>query len=103
RQTLIVAENEPQDANLVRPREEGGCGLDALWNDDLHHTAMVALTGHNDAYYSDYLGTPQEFISALKWGFLYQGQWYAWQKNRRGTPALDLSPATFVTFLENHD
>ena len=65
---------------LVRPVEHGGYGLDALWNDDFHHSAMVALTGRNEAYYTDYLGTPQEFISAAKYGYLYQGQWYSWQE-----------------------
>ena len=39
---------------LVRPIADGGYGLDALWNDDLHHSAMVALTGRAEAYYSDY-------------------------------------------------
>jgi maltooligosyltrehalose trehalohydrolase len=57
----------------------------------------------NAAYYSDYLGRPQEFVSALKWGFLYQGQRYRWQKKRRGTPTFGLPPATFVTFIQNHD
>ncbi len=54
---------------------------------------MVALTGRNEAYYTDYLGTPQEFISSVKYGYLYQGQRYKWQKNPRGTPGLDLNPA----------
>ena len=103
RATFLVAENEPQETKLVRPQEEGGYGLDALWNDDFHHSAMVAMTGHNEAYYTDYYGTPQEFISALKYGYLYQGQFYKWQKNPRGTPGLDLSPPVFVTFLQNHD
>jgi len=103
RAAIIVAENEPQHARLVRPPERGGYGLDALWNDDLHHSAVVALTGKNEAYYTDYNGTPQEFISAAKWGYLYQGQRYKWQRGRRGTPALDLSPAVFVNFIENHD
>jgi len=103
RATLLIAENEPQDTRLVRPLEAGGYGLDALWNDDFHHTAVVALTGINAAYYSDYLGRPQEFVSAMKWGYLYQGQRYRWQKKRRGTPAFGLSPATFVTFIQNHD
>jgi maltooligosyltrehalose trehalohydrolase len=103
RATILVAENEPQHARLVRPPEQGGYGLDALWNDDFHHSAMVVLTGHNEAYYTDYHGTPQEFISAVKWGYLYQGQRYKWQKNRRGKPALDVPPARFVTFLQNHD
>ena len=64
---------------------------------------MVALTGRREAYYTDYHGTPQEIISALKYGFLYQGQYYQWQGKRRGTPTLDLQPAVFVTFLQNHD
>lgn len=103
RRTFIVAENETQETRLVRSVDQGGYGLDALWNDDFHHSAVVRLTGHNEAYYTDYLGNPQEFISAAKWGYLYQGQRYSWQKNRRGTPALDLPPTAFVTFLENHD
>jgi maltooligosyltrehalose trehalohydrolase len=103
RATLLVAENEPQDVRLVRPLEEGGYGLDALWNDDFHHAAVVALTGLTAAYYSDYRGTAQEFVSAMKRGFLYQGQRYRWQKKRRGTPTVGLPPATFVTFIQNHD
>ncbi len=103
RATIIIAENESQDVKLVRPASAGGYGLDGMWNDDFHHSARVALTGEREAYYTDYLGTPQELISALKWGFLYQGQWYQWQKQRRGTPTRGLKPSTFVTFLENHD
>jgi maltooligosyltrehalose trehalohydrolase len=103
RSIIIVNENEPQHPNLVRPIERGGVGLDALWNDDFHHSAMVALTGHNAAYYTDHLGTAQEFISAAKYGYLYQGQWYSWQGKRRGMPGLDVPPAAFVNFIQNHD
>ncbi len=103
RATLIVNENERQEARLVRPIARGGCGLDAIWNDDFHHSARVAVTGHNEAYYTDYKGCAQELISALKWGFLYQGQRYKWQQSRRGHYALDLTPPQFVTFIQNHD
>src|SRR5215813_9936257 len=103
RATIVVAENEPQEAILVRAPEEGGYGIDALWNDDFHHSAMVAMTGRNEAYYTDYLGKPQEFVSAIKYGYLYQGQWHKWQKKPRGTPGLKIPPAAFVTFIQNHD
>jgi maltooligosyltrehalose trehalohydrolase len=103
RTIFIVAESEPQDTALVRPVADGGLGGDALWNDDYHHTAVVALTGRREAYYLDYKGSAQEFVSAAKYGYLYQGQWYGWQKQRRGTPALDLPPSAFVAYLENHD
>lgn len=103
RSVYITGENEPQHAELARPPERGGLGLDALWNDDFHHSAIVAATGACEAYYTETRGTPQELVSALKWGFLYQGQWYAWQKKRRGHPALDLPAHAFIQFLQNHD
>ena len=103
RSAILIGENEPQDTKLVRKEAEGGYDLDGLWNDDFHHSAMVRLTGHNEAYYTDYRGSPQEFVSAAKYGYLYQGQWYAWQKLRRGTPALDLPHTCFVNFIQNHD
>lgn len=103
RSIILVAENERQEARLARPIERGGYGLDGMWNDDFHHTARVALTGFDEAYYTDYHGSPQEFLSAAKWGFLFQGQRYKWQKARRGHAALDLRPEQLITFLENHD
>src|SRR5690606_23687913 len=103
RTLFLVGENEPQDSRLLRPVAQGGCGLDALWNDDFHHSAFVAATGRSEAYFLDYRGAPQEFVSAFKHGFLYQGQRYWWQSKRRGRPALDIDARRFVVFLENHD
>jgi maltooligosyltrehalose trehalohydrolase len=103
RSILLVAENELQDVKLVRPPEQNGYGLDALWNDDFHHTARVALTGRREAYYVDYLGSPQELVSALKWGYLYQGQYYTHHHVRRGTSSCGVPPSVFVTYVQNHD
>jgi maltooligosyltrehalose trehalohydrolase len=98
RPTFIVAENESQSTGLVTRY-----GLDGLWNDDFHHAAHVAATGHNEAYYSDYHGSPQEFISAAKYGYLYQGQQYSWQSKPRGAPTWGIEPAQFITYIQNHD
>jgi maltooligosyltrehalose trehalohydrolase len=103
RATIVVGENEPQETRLLLAPEHGGHGLDGLWNDDFHHSAMVALTGRSEAYYSDYRGAPQEFVSSAKYGFLYQGQRYRWQRRRRGTPTFGLAPQVFVNFIQNHD
>jgi maltooligosyltrehalose trehalohydrolase len=103
RATFVVGENEPQNTRMLLAEERGGYGLDGLWNDDFHHAAWVALTGRTEAYYSDYKGSPQEFVSSAKYGFLYQGQRYKWQRKRRGTPAYGLAPERFVNFIENHD
>ena len=103
RDIIIVAENEPQNTTLIQPIDEGGYGLDGLWNDDLHHSMLVRLTHKREAYYSDHLGVAQEFVSAAKHGFLYQGQHYGWQKGARGSSALGIPPQHFITFIENHD
>ena len=103
RSIVLFAENEKQEAKMLRSRNDGGDDLDGLWNDDWHHAAFVALTGRNEAYYSDYAGRPQEFISAAKYGYLFQGQFYSWQEALRGHPALGVKAEAFVSFLENHD
>lgn len=103
RRVLIVGENEGQHAHLLRSPERGGFGLDMLWSDDFHHVARVASTGRREGYFGDYLGSPQELVSALKRGWLYQGQWNPRQKKRRGTPAFDIPPPAFISYLQNHD
>lgn len=103
RSIVLVAENEPQDIRAVRPVEEGGWGMDAIWSDDFHHTCRVAVTGRSEAYYTDYRGTPQELISAVKRGFLYQGQRYHWQNKPRGSVVQHEPASSFVFYIQNHD
>jgi maltooligosyltrehalose trehalohydrolase len=103
RQVFVTGESEPQAANLFRPADKGGCEIDAMWSDDFHHAARVRLTGRSEAYYTDYTGSAAEFAAAARWGYLFQGQRYAWQKKPRGTPALDILPERFVHYLQNHD
>jgi len=102
RRIFVSAENEPQDTSLVR-MGDGQPGVDSLWNEDWHHAAFVALTGRREAYFTDYRGTAGEFASMARWNLLYQGQWYSWQKQPRGTDARRHPSAAFVSFLENHD
>lgn len=103
RKVVVVAENEPQHSQALLAESGGGFGLDGLWNDDFHHSARVALTGRREAYFSDYLGRPQEFISTVKRGFLFQGQRYQWQKQGRGQPVRAQPACSFINFLQNHD
>jgi maltooligosyltrehalose trehalohydrolase len=102
RRIFVSVENESQDASLVRVADRD-TGVDSLWNEDWHHAAFVALTGRREAYFTDYRGTAGEFASMAQWNLLYQGQWYSWQKQPRGTDARRHPSAGFVCFLENHD
>ena len=103
RSIIVVNEDEHQRAKHFTPVKEGGYGLDGCWNDDFHHTCRVAATGHAEYYYSEFIGSPQELLSTVKRGYLWQGQWNVRQKKFRGTPALDRKAEQFVTYLQNHD
>jgi maltooligosyltrehalose trehalohydrolase len=103
RSVILIAENEPQNVKLITDIKAGGYGIDGLWNDDFHHSAMVLMTGRREAYYSDYLGNPQEFVSLAKYGYLYQGQYYMWQKKRRGTISREYKSECFINYIQNHD
>lgn len=103
RSIVVVAENEPQDRIVLTDPQDGGCGADAMWVDDFHHSAKVAVTGRPEAYLSDYKGTAQELVSCALRNALFQGQWCGWQNRPRGTVVSDLPPEQFVFFLENHD
>jgi len=103
RPIVLIAENEPQQVICVTPIEQGGYGLDGMWNDDFHHAAQVALTGRREAYYADYRGQPQEFLSVMKYGFLYQGQHYYWQQQPRGSVVTTQPASAFIIYTQNHD
>jgi maltooligosyltrehalose trehalohydrolase len=105
RPLFLVGENEPQDVRLLGAQGEPGVGsgLDALWNDDFHHSALVALTGRRQAYYSDYTGAAGEWAATARQGLLFQGQRSSWQNTPRGRTPRGLPMDAFVTFLENHD
>lgn len=103
RHVLLIAENEPQGLYCITPQERGGFGADALWVDDFHHAARVALTGRAEAYLQDYRGTAQELLSCALRNSLFQGQFYEWQDKPRGGALLHSPAHQIVFFLENHD
>jgi maltooligosyltrehalose trehalohydrolase len=103
RSIILIAECESQLIETIEPIDRGGWGLDAVWSDDFHHVCRVAATGRSEAYYTDYKGTPQELVSAVKRAFLYQGQRYQWQKKARGTVVKGQPGCAFVFYIQNHD
>ena len=81
----------------------GGYGIDALWNDDFHHCAMVAITGRDEAYHTDYAGTAREFLARPNGATCIRASGIRGRSKPRGTPSLICHRGNFVNFLENHD
>ena len=79
-----------------RPKS-GGYGLDALWNDDFHHAARVALTGRNEAYYRDYLGRAAGAdLGACAGATFTRASGTAGRSSARGTPGARSAAERFV-------
>jgi len=106
RQVHLVLENDQNGASyLQRTTDCRAKNYTAQWNDDIHHTMHVLLTGESDGYYSDYCERPvQQLGRCLVEGFAYQGDVSRYRGgNKRGEPTNGLPPSAFVSFLQNHD
>jgi maltooligosyltrehalose trehalohydrolase len=100
---FIVAEDDRNERAILAPREQKGWGFDALWSDDFHHSARVSQTGEREYFLSMFEGTAEEIARIVRRGWLYSGQFSAFHKKNRGTPADDLPPQSFVYCISNHD
>ncbi len=104
RPLTLIAESDLNDAELVLPREAGGYGLDAQWNDDFHHALHVALTGDNSGYYADFAPL-RALAKVFERGFFHDGTWSSFRGRDHGRPvATDRFPAwRLVAYKQNHD
>jgi maltooligosyltrehalose trehalohydrolase len=102
RPVYVFAESDLNDARLVRPREMGGYGLDAVWNDDFHHALHTLLTGERAGYYQDF-GSLSHLRKAFEQGFVYAGDYSSYRQRRHGSSSADLPASRFVVFAQNHD
>ena len=106
RHVHLILENDRNQARYLKRTER--CrpeSYTAQWNDDIHHTVHVLLTGERDGYYSDYSERPLDQLGrCLVEGFAYQGETSQYRNGEaRGESTKGLPPAAFVSFLQNHD
>jgi maltooligosyltrehalose trehalohydrolase len=98
----VIAESSANDARLITPKERGGIGCDAQWNDDFHHALHALLTGERDEYYVDY-GSPNDLAGAFRDGFVYAHRYSTFRDRHHGRHAVGLPGERFVVFDQNHD
>ena len=106
RQIHLVLENDDNCASYLKRAASGRPNsYSAQWNEDIHHSLHVAITGEHDGYYADYADCAVQHLErCLRDGFDYQGQPSGFREGRRrGEPCADLPPTAFVSFLQNHD
>jgi maltooligosyltrehalose trehalohydrolase len=102
RHFVLIAESDLNDPRVVTPREAGGFGIDAQWNDDFHHAVHSILTGENNGYYEDF-GSLAQLAKALQHAFVYDGIHSPHRERIHGKPVNGLSGHHFLGYSQNHD
>jgi maltooligosyltrehalose trehalohydrolase len=102
RHLAVIAESDLNQPRIVTPREAGGYGLDAQWNDDFHHALHTVLTGETAGYLADF-GSIALLAKCLTRGFAYDGTYSKSRRRTHGRPVHGLSAHRFVAFMQNHD
>ncbi|GAA3304480.1 malto-oligosyltrehalose trehalohydrolase [Dactylosporangium vinaceum] len=104
RPLTLIAESDLNDARLITAREAGGYGLQAQWDDDVHHALHAMLTGERQGYYGDF-GSAECFKTVWEQAFYHAGTWSTFRRRIHGRP-VDRSRIPgyrFVVCLQNHD
>ncbi len=102
RKFYLIAESDLNDVKAIRPKESGGYGIDAQWCDDFHHSLHALLTGEKIGFYVDF-GKIEDFVKALREGFVYSWQYSEYRKRYHGSSSEDRPAHQFVVFSQNHD
>ena len=100
----LVAESDMNDPRLITPRDRGGLGMTAQWDDDIHHAIHSAVSGERQGYYRDF-GTLETLSDTLRHGYFHAGTYSSFRGRRHGRP-LDTAtiPATrLLAYTLTHD
>lgn len=100
----LVAESDLNDPRLITPRADGGYGLTAQWDDDIHHAIHTAVSGERQGYYADF-GSLATLAATLRRGFFHAATYSSFRARRHGRP-LDTAriPATrLLAYTCTHD
>ena len=102
RPLVLIAESDLNDPRLVHPVARGGYGLDAQWTDDFHHALHRYFTGETGGYYADFHGL-RDVATALRDGYVYQGQYSVHRGRRHGRAPAGVEPQQLIVSAQNHD
>ncbi|CDR05828.1 malto-oligosyltrehalose trehalohydrolase [Streptomyces iranensis] len=106
RPLFLIGESDLNDPRTTAPREAGGHGLHAQWNDDFHHALHTFLTGERQGYYADFAAEgPGALVKTLMGGFFHDGTHSAFRGRRHGSPLnTHTTPAhRLLGYAQTHD
>ncbi|HEU5267742.1 MAG TPA: DUF3459 domain-containing protein, partial [Jatrophihabitans sp.] len=100
----LIAESDLNDPVVITPRDSGGYGMAAQWDDDVHHALHALLTGERQGYYVDF-GSLHVLAKTFTCAFLHDGTYSTFRGRVHGAPVdVEHIPGSrFVVCLQNHD
>ncbi|MFI1097183.1 malto-oligosyltrehalose trehalohydrolase [Streptomyces sp. NPDC020917] len=105
RPLFLIAESDLNDPRTTAPRDAGGLGLHAQWNDDFHHALHTAVTGESQGYYADFAAAgPAGLAKVLGHGFFHDGSWSSFRGRHHGRPLDPTVPGRrLLGYAQTHD
>lgn len=106
RPLFLVAESDRNDPRTVTPREAGGLGLHAQWDDDVHHALHALVTGETGGYYADFGADPYAATArTLTRAFFHDGTASSFRGRAHGRPVdrARTPGSRFVVSTQTHD
>lgn len=100
----LIAETDRNDPRFITSRSDGGLGMTAQWDDDIHHALHTAVSGERQGYYSDF-GSLQTLANTLKNGYFHAGTYSSFRRRRHGRK-LDTSTIPgyrLLAYTSTHD
>ncbi|OMC04173.1 malto-oligosyltrehalose trehalohydrolase [Mycolicibacter heraklionensis] len=100
----LIAESDRNDPRTITPREDGGYGITAQWDDDIHHAIHTAVSGERQGYYADF-GSMATLATTLRNGFFHAATYSSFRRRRHGRPLPTAQiPATrLLAYTCTHD
>ncbi len=102
RKVHVIAESDLNDVRVIKPRSEGGYGLDAQWLDEFHHSLRTLLVESRRGYLADF-GKIGDLRKAMTKGFVHDGCYSAYRRKHFGSSSKGRPGRRFVVFIQNHD
>ena len=99
----LIAESDLNDPIMITPRPQG-YGLQAQWDDDVHHCLHTLLSNEHDGYYADF-GTVSALAKTLTGAFFHDGTYSSFRGKNHGkrVDREHVPGYRFVAFLQDHD
>lgn len=99
---FLIAEDDLNNTNIIKPIEKCGYGMDAQWGFDFQRTLHAILTGEKQGDYADF-GNITDFMKAYQEGYANTGQYSIYHKKKHGMSSRDIPANKFIVFSQTHD